>query len=404
MTESERTTTPIGLPFRTGPDHTPDRQRNQVLKNGAGSEIFFMHIDLIQPIKAKRRHDMKKGPVIILTWILTIFTMLSSASANQSGLQIPEEITGGLAYEHVHYLSEVLGVRVTGTAQEADARDYVASEFQRMGYDVEIQPFTFERRGVIYESSNVIATKPGKIDQTVLIGAHYDSVRQYLCEDIGQQSSGAGDNASGIGVMLEVAEVLINYKTHGTIRFIAFGAEEMGLRGSRHYALQMTDKAIKDTVTMIDLDSVGAGDFFYVYSGLDDNPGWARDLALEIGRNMGYDLRTSPPSEYFEYGTTGDWSDHVPFKNLGIPIAYFEWMNWDIEPDGGIETEAYGWIMHTCRDNISFVHIEKLELTADVVGALVFELSRTRLPKAEKGKIAKGNKYISIQKRNNLPD
>jgi hypothetical protein len=178
----------------------------------------------------------------------------------------------------------------------------------------------------------------------------------------------------------------------------------MGLRGSRYYASQMSDENIANTVTMIDLDSVGVGDFFYVYAGLDDNPGWARDLALNIGQRMGHDLRTSPQSEYFDWGTTGDWSDHVPFKNLGIPIAYFEWMNWDIEPDGGIETEEYGWVMHTCMDNLSFIKHEKLELTAEVVAALVFELSKTKLPMADKGKVAKGNKYISIQKRSDLPD
>ena len=119
---------------------------------------------------------------------------------------------------------------------------------------------------------------------------------------------------------------------------------------------------------------------------------------------MGYDLRTSPESECFEWGTTGDWSDHVPFRYLGIPIAYFEWMNWDIEPCGGEETEEYGWIMHTCLDNLDFTSIKKLELTADVVGALVFQISKKKLPKSDKGKVAKGNKYISIQKRNDLPN
>jgi hypothetical protein len=44
----------------------------------------------------------------------------------------------------------------------------------------------------------------------------------------------------------------------------------------------------------------------------------------------------------------------------------------------------------------------KLEMTADVVAALVFELSKTKLPKAEKGRIAKGNKYIRIMKRTDL--
>jgi hypothetical protein len=114
---------------------------------------------------------------------------------------------------------------------------------------------------------------------------------------------------------------------------------------------------------------------------------------------MGYDLRTSPESECFEWGTTGDWSDHVPFRMLGIPIAYFEWMNWGEDPCGGIETEEFGWIMHTCMDNLSMVSHEKLEMTAEVVAALAFQISKTKLPKSDKGKVAKGSKFISIQKR-----
>jgi len=340
-------------------------------------------------------------PVIFL--LICFGATIPATATDQSGLRIPEQITGDLAYDHVWYLTEEIGVRVTGTPQEIETQEFIAEQFLQMGYDVEIQPFSFERRGVTYNSANIIATKTGNINQTVIVGAHYDSVSERVCDD-GNVSSGAGDNASGVGVMLEVAEVLSEYKTHGTIKFIAFGAEEMGLWGSRYYAEQMTEMEIANTVTMVDLDSVGVGDFFYVYAGLDDNPGWARDLALKIGQRMGYDLRTSPQSEFYDWGTTGDWSDHVPFKNLGIPIAYFEWMNWDIEPDGGIETEEYGWVMHTCMDNINFINPEKLELTADVVGSLVFELSKTKLPKSEKGKVAKGNKYIRIQKRSDLPN
>jgi len=346
-------------------------------------------------MRNKRNH----GRIIAFLSILLIFCVsVAIAKADQSGLRIPEQVTGDLAYAHVYYLTEEIGVRVTGTVEEIAARDYIIEQFEEMGYEVETQTFSFVRRGVLYESENIIATKPGKFDQTVIVGAHYDSVSERSCAD-GNVSSGAGDNASGVGVLLEVAEVLANYKTQGTIKFVAFGAEEMGLRGSRYYAEQMSEEDIANTVTMIDLDSVGVGDFFYVYSGLDDNPGWARDLALNIGQRIGYDLRTSPQSEWFDWGTTGDWSDHVPFRHLGIPIAYFEWMNWDIEPDGGIETEEYGWIMHTCMDNLSFISHEKLELTADVLASLVFEISKNKLPKAEKGKIAKGNKYISIQKR-----
>ena len=345
---------------------------------------------------------MKRRLFCILSTLVATLVVNSQAFSDQTNLKILEEITGYIAYQHVYYISEDIGAREVGSTQEYETADYIAEEFEVMGYDVEIQPFTFERSGVIYESANIIATKHGKFDQTVIVGAHYDSVAERTCAD-GNVSTGAGDNASGIGVMLEVAGVLANYNTLGTIKFIAFGAEERGLRGSAYYADQMQENEINNTVAMVNLDAVGAGDYFYVYAGLDDNPGWARDLALSIGQNIGYDIRTSPESEYFDYGTTGDWSDQVPFRLLGIPIAYFEWMNWDIEPDGGIETEEFGWIMHSCLDNIGHVDFDKLEFTADVVGSLVYEMSKTKLPKSDRGKIGKINKYIRVQKRNDQP-
>ena len=219
--------------------------------------------------------------------------------ADQSGLRIPDQVTGDLAYEHVLYLSEEIGARVAGSAEEAATADYIIAQFDSMGYDVEVQPFEYERRGTTYSSQNIIATKTGKIEQTVIIGAHYDSVSERSCDD-GSILTGAGDNASGIGVMLEAAEVLANYKTHGNIKFVAFGAEEVGLKGSIYYAEQMTTEEANNTVAMINLDSVGVGDHFNVYSGI-DNPGWARDLALTIGELMGHDIRTSPGEPSCEF-------------------------------------------------------------------------------------------------------
>ena len=336
--------------------------------------------------------------------IISIFIFILAfggiSSADQSGLKIPDQVTGDLAYDHVYYLSEDIGARIAGSAKEEDAAVYIIEQLEGMGYAVDVQEFEYERRGTTYSSQNIIAIKPGKIDQTVIVGAHYDSVSERSCDD-GNILTGAGDNASGVGVMLEAAKVLKDYKTHGKIIFVAFGAEEAGLRGSRYYAEQMTENEIANTVAMINLDSVGVGDHFNVYAGI-DNPGWARDLALKIGQRMGHDLRTSPgePScEFLAWGEAGDWSDHVAFRHLGIPIAYFEMMNWEIEPCEGEETEEYGWVMHTCMDNLSMVSHEKLEMTAEVVAALAFQISKTKLPKSEKGKVAKGNKFISIQKR-----
>ena len=80
-------------------------------------------------------------------------------------------------------------------------------------------------------SDNVIAELPGVVDPDVIyvIGGHYDST------SYSGSAPGADDNASGTAGVLEIARVLSQYQFKYTIRFCAFGAEELGLIGSDAY-------------------------------------------------------------------------------------------------------------------------------------------------------------------------
>ena len=82
---------------------------------------------------------------------------------------------------------------------------------------------------------NVVATIAGSSPggEELLIGAHYDSQ-----SSDNLRAPGADDNASGVAGILEIARVLrhVDYRPKATIRFIAFAAEELGLRGSAAYA------------------------------------------------------------------------------------------------------------------------------------------------------------------------
>ena len=58
--------------------------------------------------------------------------------------------------------------------------------------------------------------------------------------------------------------------------------------------------------------------------------------------------------------STGDWSDHVPFKEAGITYLYFEATNWEIpgpyyEYDGYGETYLVGMIMNTPKDYLEYI-------------------------------------------------
>lgn len=84
--------------------------------------------------------------------------------------------------------------------------------------------------------TNVVATLPGSDERrSLVISSHLDS-RCTNALDGKSDAPGADDNASGVAAVLETARLLAPRKLRATVVFIAFGAEEQGLFGSRHWA------------------------------------------------------------------------------------------------------------------------------------------------------------------------
>ncbi|WP_238403980.1 M20/M25/M40 family metallo-hydrolase [Paenibacillus paridis] len=264
-----------------------------------------------------------------------------------SALAEPEVPVGKSAYEYLDYLANTIGSRVAGSAKEVEAGNYVKGEFEKLGFGVTVQPFSYVRSGATVNSNNIVATKVGVSPKVLIVGAHYDSV---------SAGKGADDNASGVAVMLESAKAVSQLETPYTIKFIAFGAEETGTRGSQYYVSQMTAEDKKNTIAMINLDSVAVGDFMYIY-GSRGSKGFVRDLGLSIADRLNLDLITNPgDNPQYPAGTTGDWSDHAAFSKAGIPYAYLEATNWTLgDKDGYTQTVAEGAVWHTAKDTIAHI-------------------------------------------------
>lgn len=290
----------------------------------------------------------KRLTVSFIAILFGLMTIVGGASAKTIEPQ-PSLVhkNGALAYEHMKYLANEIGPRIAGTQNERKAEQYIKGEFERIGLDTTVQNFSYSRKGITTHSSNVIAYKQGKSNKQIIVGAHYDSV------SIGR---GSDDNASGVGVLLEVAEVLKNIPTPYSIVFIAFGAEETGLRGSSYYAENMSPEEVEKTVGMINMDSLAVGDKMYVYGGVGE-AGFLRDQALAIVNKKKLNVGTNPGlNPIYPAGTTGDWSDHAPFKDIGIPYGYLEATNWEIgDLDGYTQTVDYGEVWHTKNDNLEFI-------------------------------------------------
>jgi Peptidase family M28 len=251
----------------------------------------------------------------------------------------------GLARDTIAALSEDIGPRPFGSPEEAEAAQYIASKFRSFGYSPEVQAIPGQ------DSSNVIAVNKGVSEETITIGAHYDS---------GIEGKGADDNASGVAVMLEVARLLKDVKTPYTIRFIAFAAHESRFLGSYEYVSRMTEAERAKTILVVIFDCLLAGDNAYVYGGHGEG-GRIRDWLLGWAEEEGLPLRTQTgENPLYPAGTVPPVSDHKSFMGAGIPYVYFESTNWLLgEKDGWTQVDpGYGddgKIWHTKYDNLAWI-------------------------------------------------
>jgi hypothetical protein len=109
------------------------------------------------------------------------------------------------------------------------------------------------------ESQNVIAEVPGSGPGTIVIAAHYDTV---------PGSPGAGDDASGVGGCLALAEHYRRSSPSRTLQFIAWGAHELGLLGSQHHMQERAQRRDLDGIeAMLALDILSDGDRIGVWAG-----------------------------------------------------------------------------------------------------------------------------------------
>lgn len=165
------------------------------------------------------------------------------------------------------YLSTIVGPKNRFVHQEkmVQVENYIYETFRGFGWETERQRYHYESfngstgysfdepsagRPEQYhdlEGVNIIATKPRKsVDQTIIIGAHYDTVRS---------TPGADDNGSGIAALLELARVLGKHSYSKTLMLVAFDMEEIGYAGSRAFVEKLSPSAAVDGVII--LETVG---------------------------------------------------------------------------------------------------------------------------------------------------
>jgi len=266
---------------------------------------------------------MLKTNVTIVLIILSLIAISWLVNSKNIMTSIPDasttEFSATLAYEHVKHLAQDIGPRPAGSKSELTAAQYISYVLTQNGWKVREQPFSKvvireasilqqDQKIELINSQNIIAELPGTLPVTIVGGAHYDSANL--------NAPGAIDNASGVGVLLELARVLSKEPHQETYQFIFFGAEEYGLVGSQFYTAQADLSAVR---WMLNVDMVGTPLEIDV-AGIKSAPpelikqvtALARESAIPFHLSRDFIMMTRESSQ-------GGTSDFSSFLDKGIP-------------------------------------------------------------------------------------
>lgn len=195
------------------------------------------------------------------------------------------------------------------------------------------------------QTENVIGMIPAEDPDTtehVIICAHYD----HIGTDLVNQSlfPGANDNASGTGVLIELARVFSSFYFRPTVNvvFIAFSGEEEGLVGSFYYT-EHPVFPLEDALCVLNMDMVGTGTGKLI-SGTDAKI--YPDLAETIEKSS----EITEVETVIYPGLLRSGSDHVVFAMNKVPSVFFIRSN---------PTGIGGY--HSEDDVISSISLENLE-------------------------------------------
>lgn len=161
-----------------------------------------------------------------------------------------------------------------------------------------------------HDARNVMGSVKGKGKKWVVIGAHYDHLG-HMGPDA--MFPGANDNASGVAMLLSLAEHFAKHKPKMNILFVAFAGEEAGLTGSDWFIVDRPVDLGKIRL-MLNLDIMGTGD-----DGITVVNATAQQAEYDALVKINDDKKYLP--EVKSRGPACN-SDHCPFVKRGVPAIF----------------------------------------------------------------------------------
>ncbi len=215
---------------------------------------------------------------------------LGTLLINGAGRQLPNIAVNSLLFER-------FGKLPTAYVKYEDALEMLKRGATKVRFSVSQKEFLSNSRNVVAEIRGTHDP-----DEIILVGAHFDSVIK---------NQGAHDNGAGSATIMEMARHFAERPAKRTLRFVWFGSEEFGLKGSWDYVEKHKDELDKH-IFMVNVDVAGGiiGSNSVSVMGSDKLHGYLDIMGKETG--IGLSARQSIYS-----------GDCIPLGHKGVPSVTF---------------------------------------------------------------------------------
>lgn len=255
------------------------------------------------------------------------------------------------------------GPRNPGSSGYQRCLSYLQTELRKQADSVWLQTFPYRtHKGEVYQGNNVIARFKATAANRVLLSAHWDT-RAWADMDPDPKNHtrpipGANDGASGVAVLLEIAQHLRSSPPSEAVDIVLFDAEDVGrsgdsesyAQGSQYFARNLPSAT--NYRFAINLDMVGDKNLeIRRENNSESNAPGLMDQVFSTARLLGF-------SQFIDEHVAGIYDDHMPLNNAGIPAIDLIDFNY---PD---ESNRY-W--HTMEDTVDKCSPESLRAVGTVL-------------------------------------
>ena len=283
--------------------------------------------------------------------VVVLLVSLTASSINMQQISHIPLFDGSDAYSYLVDQCD-FGPRPPGSDNLSLCRSMIAETFESFGWDVTLQNFIYNNT----ECVNIVVKWGSENNSPIILGAHYDT-RPPGPSDPGS-GVGANDGASGVAVLLELANILPN-ETRSSIEIVLFDAEDSGgipgwdwIQGSTFYVSQLSTDRRDSINAMVLLDMVGDINLELAceITSIDS----LQDSIWSVAYQLGYN------DTFIDVKRGSITDDHTPFLIAGIPAV-------------DIIQYPFPSYWHTLEDTPDKCSAESLEIVGEVMEVFIVE-------------------------------